>query len=298
MRARHHRAIWQPNHPLSISVVLTAYNRASELRATLDDILSQTYREFELIICDDSSTDNTSEVCCRYQREDGRIRYIRNKTNLGMPKNLNLGVRAARGRYIANLHDGHRYHPRLLEIWSAALDAYPSCAFVFNSYVSLDEHGKEARIWREPLPPRVSGHYFLESVFFKRWRFDSPVYGTVMARRSAYEEVGLFDERFSYYADVDMWLRLAERYDVAYVCEPLIEVPSHITMPRLFSFSLFAKRRLLERMFMEARVRHYNNRPLRLAAEILRHGFYSLCGRACDAALSVRDAGLRRVPRE
>ena len=219
---------------MKISVVLVTYGRAHVLPRTLDSILGQTFREFELIIQDDASPDDTEGVCRDYSRRDSRIIYRRNERNLRMPENLNAGIRLAKGEYIANLHDGDVYAPNLLESWKDALDQCPNAAFVFNAYRTLSPDGREGGIHREPLPPCFPGSLLLEKYFFRRWQLDSPVHGTVMARRSAYSAVGLFDPRFEFFADVDMWMRLASRFHVAYVDTALIDLPSKQALPRLF----------------------------------------------------------------
>jgi GT2 family glycosyltransferase len=109
-----------------------------------------------------------------------------------------------------------------------------------------------------------------------------------MARRSAYEAVGLFDERFGFYADVDMWMRLAEQFPVAYVDEPLILLPSRDTVPQLFSLTRGEESRTLRRMFWEARMRHYRDRPVRRALEAGRHGAFAVGAIAVDGALRTR----------
>jgi glycosyltransferase involved in cell wall biosynthesis len=258
-----------------VSVVLTTYNRASFVGRTIESILAQTFCNFELIICDDSSTDSTEEICRKYVRYDGRIQYYRRPSNLGMPGNLNAGIRAATGDYLANLHDGDIYDTTLLEKWKKALDQAPGAAFVFNQYRITNPAGSEIRVYREALPCTFRGSLLIEE-YFRRWRFDSPVWGTVMARRSAYFQMGLFDPRFRFIADVDMWLRLADRYDVAYVPEPLIEIPSRDVLPSNWQdWHSTPDGRMLRRIMWEARVRHYHKRPLRKNLELMRH--FSFC---------------------
>jgi glycosyltransferase involved in cell wall biosynthesis/SAM-dependent methyltransferase len=259
---------------LPVSVVLTTYNRAGLVGQTIESILNQTFRDFELIICDDCSPDSTESVCREYARRDPRVRYIRNETNLGMPGNLNAGILASSGIYIANLHDGDLYHPTLLEKWKNALDESPNAAFVFNRYRIVDAAGHEVTTFGEVFPRSFSGGRLIEE-YFRRWRFDSPVYGTVMARRSAYREAGFFDPRFRFIADVDMWLRLAEGHDVAYVPEPLIDIPARDVLPSNWDgWHSTSDHRMLRRIMWEARLRHCRN-PLRKALEVVRHGLFS-----------------------
>jgi len=184
----------------------------------LDSLLVQTFPNFELIISDDCSPDETEQVCRRYEKRDSRVRYFRNDKNLGMPGNLNAAVERAQGVYIANLHDGDIYHPELLAKWKEALDQHPSAAFVFNDYRAILRDGSE-HIYTAPFKALFSGSelatYYFETV-------TSAVWGTVMVRASAYRKFGLFDPRFGFISDVDMWLRLASHFDVAYVAKPLI----------------------------------------------------------------------------
>ena len=273
---------------MSISVILVTYGRDRFLSSTIESILSQTLTDFELLISDDCSPDGTEAVCRTFVSRDERVRYRRNDTRLGMPGNLNAAVREARGDLIANLDDGDLYDRRLLERWHDALVECPNAAFVFNAYRHLDADGSERAITRERLPRCFPGRVLLEGRYFRVWRFDSPVWGTVMARRSAYEAVGLFDERFGFYADVDMWMRLAEGFSVAYVDEPLITLPSRETVPRLFSLAKGEEGRTLRQMFWEARMRHYRDRPIRRVLEAGRHGAFAVSASAVERGLHVR----------
>jgi glycosyltransferase involved in cell wall biosynthesis len=204
-----------------ISVVVTTYNRSGPLATTLDSLLAQSVGDFELIISDDCSPDDTEQVGRAYERRDRRVRYRRNQKNLRMPGNLNAGIAEARGAYIANLHDGDVYRPDLLEKWAGALDRHPKAAFVFNQYQGMAADGSP-KLWKNELPECIDGRVFLLEHFTEQW--GSPVFGTVMARKACYDAVGPFDPAYSFNSDIEMWVRLALRYDVAYVAEPLIHV--------------------------------------------------------------------------
>jgi len=244
-----------------VSIVLVTYNREIFLPRTIDSILAQSYPHFELLICDDASTDGTRRICEDYALRDSRIRYIRNPVNLAMPGNLNNGIRLARNELIGNLHDGDLYDPTLVEKWRAALLRFPSAGFVFNRYVHLTP-GEKNGVITSASPEFMKGEDFLERWIFRDREVEFPVWGTVMARRSIYLEMGLFDDRFSFWSDIDMWCRIADRYDVAHVPEPLIHLPSRKVMPHLFSERRFAAHVNLFRMHWEARIRHYNGRFL------------------------------------
>jgi glycosyltransferase involved in cell wall biosynthesis len=206
-----------------VSVCMVTYNRARQLPKTIDSLLAQSFADFELVISDDCSTDETEEICREYARCDSRIRYRRNERNVGMPGNLNVSLQAANGDYLANLHDGDVYRSDLVAKWKAALDSLPSAGFVFNTYRVIHDDGR-IELYGESYPPLIPGRQLVERLL-SQW--GSCVFGTVMARRSAYEQVGWFDPQFGNFSDVDMWLRIAARYDVAYVNEPLMDL-----MPR------------------------------------------------------------------
>lgn len=273
---------------MTVSIVLTAYKRPYALAPTLDTLINQTFEDFELLIMDDSPDTATEEVALAYVDRDKRISYIRNRQRLGMPGNLNAGIKLTSRPFVANLHDGDLYDPTLLEKWVQALEACPSAAFVFNGYRALDEDSASNEIFREEgLAPCGSGIKLIQEMF-GRWSFSSPVWGTVMARRSAYEIVNFFDPRFGLWSDVDMWLRLAEEHSVAYVDEPLIMIPSRKSVPSHAVGLEPEQQRTLEKMFWEARLRHNRGKPLALASEVGRHVAFVLASRGYRRALRIR----------
>lgn len=205
---------------IPVSICLTTYNRARVLPATVDSLLAQSFGDFELIINDDCSTDDTAKICRAYEARDPRVHYFRNAANLKMPGNLNAAISRATGEYVANVHDGDFYRPDLIEKWKAALDAQPRAAFVFNQYQSFDQRGNP-RIDRAPLEERMDPHEIARQFFSV---LTSCVWGTVMARRAAYLATGPFNPDYGFISDVDMWLRLSRDHEVAYVAEPLITI--------------------------------------------------------------------------
>lgn len=251
-----------------VSVVLATYNRAEVLEDTLRMVLAQTLDDFELIVCDDGSTDRTPVLMAEWAARDSRIRYLRQPRNLGgWPPNVRHGIDLAKAEFVAVLYDGDVYDPRLLERWVDALRACPKAAFVFNAYNRLGPDGRIEKTYQMRLDSCLPGRNLLR-IYFRRWHFTSPVWGTVMLRRSKYLAVGGLNIRFWFFADADLYLRLAETSCVAYVPEPLIGLASRETVPKLFRPP---PKRLARRVFLEARVRHYRGRPFQLLAEMTRH---------------------------
>lgn len=254
---------------VDVSIVLVTYNRAKAIRHTLDSIVRQTYPKFELLICDDCSTDDTEAVCQEYVSRDGRFKYVKNEKNLGMPGNLNAGISRAGCEFVADLHDGDIYAATLIEKWREALIKYPTAAFVFNRYCHLDVDGCSG-VATSPFPELMTGHDFLKWCFADR-ELQCPVWGTVMARKAVYEEMGLFDQHYGFFSDIDMWFRIAEAYDVAHVPEVLIDLPHRKILPHLFDnqYNLAAHRTIFT-IYWDAKKRHYRHEPVTMVAELVR----------------------------
>jgi hypothetical protein len=174
------------------------------------------------------------------------------------------------------------------------MENFPSAGFVFNQYRSLRADG-QSMLHKERIDSLTPGHTFLERIYFRRWRFDSPVWGTAMFRADAYRSVGGLNEQFGFLADVDLWLRMCERWDVAYVARPLITLPSRSDVPRLFLLGSRAERSVLGRIFWQARRRHFAGRPATLALELGRHSAYRAMSLGYAAAIRLRRAGLKSL---
>ena len=205
-----------------VSVCLLTYRRAPVLPRTIDSLLGQTHCDFELIINDDCSPDGTEVVCREYARRDRRVRYFRNARNLRYAGNQNAAVLRATTDYVAFVHDGDLYRPEMLRRWTEALQAYGNAALVFNAADQLDAAGRVVGIYRRDSYADVTpGDRMLDEMLATE---NSPIYGIVMLRRKRVLEAGPFDPRLPVMADVDMWMRLLLKNDVAYVAEPLYAI--------------------------------------------------------------------------
>jgi glycosyltransferase involved in cell wall biosynthesis len=200
-----------------ISVCLLTYNHAHLIGETLKSILEQSLRECEVIVSDDCSTDGTWDEILKIAASDARVRPKRTPRNVGVAANANYAVSHSTRPYVALLHHDDLYREDLLDKWVAALERHPDAAFVFNPY-GVD--GSDV-VHESPMPGECfSGHWLMETYLLPRW--GCVVRGTAMIRRTAWDEVGGMRERFGLLADVDLWMRLATRWNVAYVAEPLI----------------------------------------------------------------------------
>ncbi len=129
------------SHPL-ISIGLPVYNGARYLAEAIDSILSQTFPNLELLICDNASTDGTPEIIARYAAKDPRIRTIRHATNIGGANNENFTVELARGKYFRLAAHDDVLHPALLERCLEVLESDPETVLVYPWTLFIDEEGK------------------------------------------------------------------------------------------------------------------------------------------------------------
>ena len=204
-----------------LSVCLLTYNRAGLISQTIETILNQTLSDFELIINDNCSSDETESICREFMKHDNRISYYRNEINLGLTGNYQAAYNRSSNQYVAFLHDSDLYHPDLLKEWLGALKKFPSAAFVFNSIEAIDFKDQYIRTWLHNYPPLIQPGFKLRDQMLRQW--GSPVNGMVMLNRACVEDVGMFDyNRFPVLGDVDMWMKLAAKFDVAYIRTPLI----------------------------------------------------------------------------
>jgi glycosyltransferase involved in cell wall biosynthesis len=278
--------------PPDVSIVLTTHNRGHVLQQTLDMVAAQTYAHFEVIVCDDFSSDNTEQVCREYVKRDSRFKYLRHPKRSGMPANVNAGLRQAQYEFVANLHDGDVIDPTLIEKWRAALIKYPSAGFVFNRYRHLREDGDIVTVF--PIPELMKGVDFLDWVF-KDPALECPVWGCAMSRRSIYHEMGFFDPRYSFWADMDMWYRIAGKYDVAHVPEPLIGLPGRKALPHTFDPMNLGAHWNMFRLMWAAKQRRYRGHPAKTARAFCNQtfGFGSvLAGRASRKLVRIARARL------
>ncbi len=192
-----------------VSVIIPTYNRARLLVRAIDSVLTQGYTRFELLVVDDGSTDDTSEVLACY---GDRLRVLR-QDNRGAAAARNAGIREARYGLLAFLDSDDLFVPEKLARQVAALEGAPDC---------LISHTDEIWYRRGRLLNQKKRHARSGGDLFAR-SLELCVVGmsTVLARRRFFELVGKFDEEMPCCEDYDLWLRAAWRLEFLYVPEPL-----------------------------------------------------------------------------
>lgn len=136
-----------------VSIGMPVYNGERYIRQALDSVLGQTFADFELIICDNASTDSTREICEEYAEKDTRIRYHRNEKNIGAGPNFNLAVEFARGEYFKWAAHDDICHETFFESCVNELDRNPDAVLAHPVACIIDEESKP--VMRNPEDPRV-----------------------------------------------------------------------------------------------------------------------------------------------
>ena len=202
-----------------LSVCLLVYNSLT-VGKTIDSILNQSYNDFELIMSDDNSTNDTYQVCKNYSERDKRIKVIKTPYNIGMAGNTNYAISNANGKWVALLHHDDILNFDCLDKWMNVAESLEHIAFVFNDYFEK-KNAKDERI-RKKFTKIINGRDFLKNTLLKYW--SCPARGTALIRKKYFDVIGGMDSRFGLLADVDLWMRLASRWNVGYIHEPLIKV--------------------------------------------------------------------------
>jgi len=135
-----------------VSVGLPVFNGENYLATAISAILAQTYTDFELIICDNASTDGTADICRDFARRDSRIRYYRNEANLGFGPNFDLCFERATGEYFKWVAHDDLIAPTYLEKTVAAMDANPDAILCSTAVQEIDDTGRFGRTYQNKLP--------------------------------------------------------------------------------------------------------------------------------------------------
>lgn len=202
-----------------ISVVMSCYNGQRWLADAIESILNQSYKDFEFIIIDDGSTDNSVDIMNDYSSKDQRIRIVK-KNNTGLPDSLNVGIEKARGKWIARIDADDLCQPDRLEKQYALAKSDPSLVLIGSAYCEIDQFGILGKFQTYPESHRRLKNNLLQNKRF--FAHSSAFYKAEHVRR-----VGFYRPRIKKAEDYDLWLRLSEVGKLACIQEPLIFSRKH-----------------------------------------------------------------------
>ncbi len=198
-----------------ISIVLPVYNGEKYLRESIDSILAQSYRNWELLILDDCSTDSSAIIAKEYARKDSRIYYYKNENNLRLPRNLNKGFRLAKGDFLTWTSDDNRFKPNALEKMYQTLKNNKNAQFVFASCRVINGEGEEIEyiMVDDNRKKQIVGHNIVGACF--------------MYTRKAYENVGEYNPEYTLVEDYDYWQRIYTKYNAVVISDILYDYRWH-----------------------------------------------------------------------
>ncbi|RKY32600.1 MAG: glycosyltransferase family 2 protein [Candidatus Omnitrophota bacterium] len=195
----------------TVSVVIPTYNRAHLVGRAIESVLNQTFQDFEILVVDDRSVDNTEKVVNDFN--DARIRYIKHRINMGGNATRNTGIKNSKGEYIAFLDSDDEWLPEKLK---KQIDTFQKMSnkvgLVYSWVEMIDEKGKLFRKLNFVVKGRV-----LQNILRGNFIPSS----TVVVKKECFDEVGLFDESFVSCQDREMWTRIATKYEMEVVPEYL-----------------------------------------------------------------------------
>lgn len=206
-----------------VSFIVPCYNFGRFLPECIGSILHQTYRNFEILIMDDCSSDDTPEVAASFQ--DSRVSHVRNEVNVGHLRNYNKGLKMAHGKYIWLISaDDYLRKSSALERYVEFLEAHPQVGFAFSRGVSVED-GRETRVigeWGEN-DLILEGHEFVCRALSEHM----VVAPSVIARKECYDKISAFPLDMPHRGDTYMWCRWALEVDVGYFADAMVSYRLH-----------------------------------------------------------------------
>ena len=195
-----------------VSVVIPAYNSSAIIKEAIESVLAQSYKDIEVIVVDDGSTDDTESTVRSF---GDRVLYLKQE-NQGAGAARNSGIQKSRGEYVAFLDSDDLWSPEKLAEQIPLLERDPELGLVYSDWFVVSENQVASDSYLKTLPA-ASGY-----VFDKLVRFGFILTSGVVLRRTCLNEVGYFDNSLSIAQDYDLWLRIAYRWKIALVDKPLV----------------------------------------------------------------------------
>lgn len=206
---------------MKVSVIVPTYNRAHIITEAIDSILNQTFEDFELIVVDNESTDNTEEVIKSYA--DERIRYFKHQNNGVVAVNRNYGISKAQGQYIAFCDDDDLWMLEKLERQLLEFEKDKQVGLVCTNGIDFDSRGEHGKRSKAKLK---DSHFTFESLIMRGNRI---ICSSVLVKRQVIDDVGMMDESPEIFTaeDYELWLRVAKQYKIKYIDLPLMKYRTH-----------------------------------------------------------------------
>jgi len=197
-----------------VTVLVPSYNAAHFLPISIGSALSQSFQDFEIIVVDDGSSDNTKDIVQVFiDKYPGKIHYFWQE-NKGLAVARNTGIAQSHGEYLALLDADDKWLPCRLEEGVKVLDADASVGLVHGNIIYIDANNKETSAAKRNV--QFLNGYIFDNIFLRKADIACP---TVLFRRSCCDDIGTFDVKLSRLGceDRDLWLRLASKYKIIHI---------------------------------------------------------------------------------
>ncbi|MES2416416.1 MAG: glycosyltransferase [Patescibacteria group bacterium] len=215
-----------------VSIILPTYNGSQRIEMALESVLAQKYSNWELLVLDDGSQDNTASIVDIFVKKDARIKYIKNEVNLGIQKTLNKGLKEAKGEYIARIDDDDVWcDQNKLNEQILFLEKNTEYVLVGTGVIIVDENNRE--LFRYLLPQTDSE--IRKNILSK----NCFIHSSVLFKKDKVMQIGGYDESINtrHVEDYDLWLRLGLNGKFA-------NIPSYAVMFKLHNASISAQNKI------------------------------------------------------
>jgi glycosyltransferase involved in cell wall biosynthesis len=206
-----------------ISIIIPTYNRCNLLPRAINSVLNQSFKNFELIIVDDGSTDETKKIIEKYLKKNSRIKYIYQKNSGSPAQPRNTGIKIAKGNYIAFLdHDDEWFNDKLEKQIKMYIknNKDNKIGLVGCGAISINTKSKEKKIIKFPPSLKIKSAKALKKIIPYSC-------SSIMIKKSIFQEIGLFDEKMRVSDDYDMYIRISRKYRFIFIQEPLFNYYIH-----------------------------------------------------------------------
>ena len=206
------------NKKPTVSAIIPTYNRAHLIGRAIQSVLKQTYKDFELIIVDDGSTDNTEDIIKEFQKKDERIKYICHDKNKGGSAARNTGIKAARGEYIAFQDSDDEWLPeKLKKQMEIFKDVSVEVGIVYTDMWRITGN-KKSYFYSPKIMPK-------DKIIYKQaldYGVSNIGIQTSLIKKEVFAKAGMFDEKLPRYIDLEFFIRLSKYYYFYHINEPLV----------------------------------------------------------------------------
>jgi len=228
-----------------ITVYITCYNYAKYVEKAIQSVLSQTIQDFELLIIDDGSTDESREIIQKFENEEQvKIIFQQNK---GLNATNNVAINHARGQYIIRLDADDYFQPEALGVMSSILDSDDELGLVFPDYYYVDIEGNRTGTHRR--------HFFDDEVTL----YDQPAHGAcTMVRLDYLRKLGGYDESFTCQDGFDLWIKFISFHKVTNISRPLFSYRQHNANLTINQDKILETRRKIKRKFAKKHLSSLN----------------------------------------